>query len=115
MDSSHSKKKHHLDHSIGSQSSQPCVINAGVSEQRIDSDHLAVKCKLRVTLKLKEKTAVLDFISLANSEVVNDFCQKVLSSTQSAASDDVSYSKLSAAMSFVTAQAILKKKRLSPG
>ena len=51
-----SKKPHQLDHFIGSHTTRSRVIDAGVTEQLIDSDHRAVKCKLRVMLKLRKKT-----------------------------------------------------------
>ena len=117
-----SKKHHQLDHFIGSQTTRSRVIDAGVTEQLIDSDHRAIKCKVRIMLKLQKKAVVrekllkLDFNSLSNPEVVNDFCQSVSASILSANSDDeTSYKKLSDAMTTAAVEAIPKKKRLSPG
>ena len=97
------------------------MIDAGVTEQLVDSDHRAVKCKLRVMLKLRKKTTArqkllrLDFNSLSNEEVVGDFCQKVSESMQRATEEDKTYKKLSEAMTTAAVESVPKKKRLSPG
>ena len=49
---------------IGSQSARPCVIDAGVSEQLIDS--------YQKNTAVRQKLMKQDFKSLANSEVAND-------------------------------------------
>ncbi|XP_066923905.1 uncharacterized protein [Clytia hemisphaerica] len=80
-----SKLKHQIDHFIVQKENFKFVMDAGVTEPLIDSDHIAIKCKLRFIIRLKKKSVPrqrlvqLDYSRLKIPDERNNFCLRVKS------------------------------------
>ena len=109
-----SKFLHQLDHFFTKLGSRKTVIDAGITAPVLYSDHLPIRCKIRLQIKLKKKSKQpkfnqLDFSQLANSSVAANFCNGVESVC---ADDNVS---LSDAIKNTAEKILPKKQKAQPG
>ena len=113
-----SGKLHQIDHFVVSATSRKAVLDAGITEQILDSDHRAIRCKLRIMARLKRRTDLrtklikLDYSSL-NSDNATAFCDGVLNNI--AETDDRSYASVASAMAKTATSMLPKKERAQPG
>ena len=95
-------------------------MDAGVTEPLIDSDHLAIKCKLRFVLRLKKKSTPrqrliqLAYTSLKHINVRNEFCMRVKNLYNSRTLNN-SYSKVADAITKVSHEILPRAMKPSPG
>ena len=98
-----------------------CFTDAGNSSPLLDSDHKAIKCKIRVMVRLKKKTPMrerlilLDYSMLARSEIKESFCKEVFDNYNTNDSNIPKYTKLANAVKTATTRTLPKKKRTQPG
>ena len=116
-----SKSVHQIDHFITESSTMCRLSDAGVTGQLVDSDHIAIKCKLRVMLRLKKVTPIRQRLALINYSVLSTdqqmkdtFYKDTL--LQFNASDETmsNYTRLSIAVQ-QTATQLPKKEKTQPG
>ena len=100
-----SKKPHQIDHFITSKRDFGRVIDAGRTYPMLDSDHLAIKCTLRIAARLKKRSKSarqqllkLDTAILKNPEKSSEFCKLVSEKFNADVSASDTYTKLSTAM-----------------
>ena len=93
------------------------ISDAGVTGQLVDSDHLAIKCKLRLMLRLKkatpirQKLALIDYSVLSSDpEMKETFCKSVLEKFNLANDDSSIYTRLSEAVQQTATQLPKKEK-----
>ena len=115
-----SKLPHQIDHIITSGNELFRFTDAGVSDCLIDSDHRAVKCKLRIMKRLKKQSSPRELLRRLDCSVLKDtdtekrYCSKVVEKYQNDNNDE-SYSRLAVAMSDAAKELLPKKKRAQPG
>ena len=96
-------------------------MDAGVTQVLIDSDHLAVMCKIRLIIRLKTWTSPrqrllhLDYSALKDGETRNTFCTKVLESYNTQPTARSNYSRLAAAVTSVSRDTLPHKPKPQPG
>ena len=102
-----------------SAASRKDVLDAGITDPVLDSDHRAIQCKLRVMARLKRwtelrtKLIALNYSSLQNSETAKSFCDAVVNKVGEA--DDRTYSSVATAMRNVATDMLPKKDRAQSG
>ena len=116
-----SKSVHQIDHFLTESSTMCRLSDAGVTGQLVDSDHIAIKCKLRVMQRLKKVTPIRQRLALINYSVLSTdqqmkdtFHKDTL--LQFNASDETmsNYTRLSLAVQ-QTATQLPKKEKPQPG
>ena len=113
-----SKLMHQIDHFIVTNSSFKCVLDTGITEPMLYSDHRAIKCRLRVMCRLKKRTEIrqklirLDHSKLNDNDVSSVFCQKVVSNMNT---DNFSYSSLASAVMKAATSVLPRRERAQPG
>ena len=96
-------------------------MDAGVTQVLIDSDHLAVMCKIRLIVRLKKRSSPrqrllhLDYSALKDGETRSTFCTKVLESYHAQPTARSNYSRLSAAVTSVSRDTLPHKPKPQPG
>ena len=85
MDTSTLNPPHQLDHIITNRDKLCIVTDAGFTENMVDSDHRALKCKFRIQLKLAKRPPPpplrnLNFAKLQSQETTTEFCEKFTAS-----------------------------------
>ena len=80
-----SKFPHQLYHIITNRDKLCIVTDAGVTENMVDSDHRALKCKFRIQLKLAKRPPSpplrnLNFAKIQSQETTTELCEKVTAS-----------------------------------
>ena len=115
-----SKSIHQIDHFITEKQTICRLTDAGVTGQLVDSDHLAIQCKLRIMLRLKkvtpirQKLALVDYNVLADPLMKETFCKSVLDKIRKSSDDTSMYTRLSGAVQ-QTASQLPKKTTPQPG
>ena len=113
-----SKLLHQIDHFLVSESSFKCVMDCGITEPILYSDHRAIKCRLRVMCRLKKKTDLrqkllrFDHSMLRDDNVSAAFCEEVLNNVNQA---EVSYSNLASSVAKAVTTVLPKSDRAKPG
>ena len=114
-----SKSVHQIDHFITEKEKQCCISDAGNTCALLDSDHKAVKCKVRIMLRLKKKTpmrrilTLLDYSVLSENEKKDSFIKDVLEKYNS--NDNASkYTKLAEAVKVTATKSLPKKQKPQP-
>ena len=117
-----SKSLHQIDHFITSKDNFHRFRDAGITTSLIDSDHRAIRCKLKVMSRLKKESIPrtqllhLDHTQLTSEEGQLRFCEDVLSELGSTRSESGSlYSQLSSAAISVAKKTLPKKPKANPG
>ena len=111
-----SKCLHQLDHFLINLGSRKSVMDAGITSQMLYSDHLPIRCKIRLQLKLKKRSSVqtkfrqLDFSHLKDSSVATNFCNSVEEAITT--SQNV---PLSTAIKNTAEKVLPKKPKVQPG
>jgi len=76
-----SKKMHQIDHIITTRSSFKCFSETGITTPILDSDHRAIRCKLRLACRLnsdlRSKMICLNYEKLNNAETASKFRRSV--------------------------------------
>ena len=100
-----SKRTHQIDHFITSKSDFCRLIDAGCSKPLLDSDHLAIMCKLRVAARLKRRNTAprnkllkLDTCVLKDKGLSADFCNSFMEKFDNSAGDLDYYTRVSNVM-----------------
>lgn len=116
-----SKMVHQIDHFITDRRTMCRISDAGVTTQLVDSDHLAIKCKLRVMSRLKKVTpirrrlALIDYNVLTTDQRMKEtFCKGTLDEFNNAANDAPLYTRFSEAIQKKAAN-LPKKEKPQPG
>ena len=115
-----SKLLHQIDHFITQKSMFHRVLDAGITEPILDSDHHAIKCKLRVMSRLKKRSeprqrlAILDYSKLTDDTVKAQFCKEVINNMEADTSPST-YTKLANAVGNASQKTLSKKQRAQPG
>ena len=116
-----SKKPHQIDHFLTEKKSFSRFMDAGVAEPVLYSDHLAIKCKVRICGRLKKRTSDprknllrLDASQLKNQEISASFCRSVLQKYNSAEPTEDTYSKLTCAIDSTAKETLPKKTKAQP-
>lgn len=113
-----SKLMHQIDHFVITNSSFKCVLDTGITEPMLYSDHRAIKCRLRVMCRLKKKTEIrqklirLDHSKLSDNHVSSVFCQEVVNNLNT---DNADYSNLASAVEKAATSVLPKRERAQPG
>ena len=116
-----SKLPHQIDHFITAGGDFCRFIDAGLTEPLLDSDHRAIRCKLRVMLRLKRRTPQrmrllrIDYDSLRNENTTESFCQKVVDSYAVQPAADSLYTRLASSVNTAAVETLPKKHRAQPG
>ena len=117
-----SKKPHQIDDFLSEKSHFSRFTDAGIAEPVLDSDHLAIMCKLRIAAKLKKRTPDtrqkilhLDTTVLKDKENCSKFCSTVANNYALSSDEDDKYSKLSQAISDAALSSLPKKPKAQPG
>ena len=99
-----SKLPHQIDHFITEKSSFSRFADAGLTEPVLDSDHLAIMCKVRIAVRLKKRSNPrqqllrLDASILKDEERRAEFSAKVAENFAAGEENEEAYPKLSAAV-----------------
>ena len=116
-----SKKSHQIDHFITSKSDFCRLIDAGCSKPLLDSDHLAVICKLRIAARLKKRNTTprqkllkLDTSELKEKGRFAEFCNSVMEKFDNSAGDLDYYTRVSNAMEEAAKEILPNKPRAQP-
>ncbi|XP_066928501.1 craniofacial development protein 2-like [Clytia hemisphaerica] len=115
-----SKLKHQIDHFIVKKEHFRYVMDAGVSQNAIDSDHSAIVCKLRMISRLKKKTSLrdrlirLDYSGLKSDVTSQHFCASVMENYNIQPPSNSPYTRLSDSVK-ATSSTLPQKKKPSPG
>ena len=116
-----SKLKHQIDHFLVQKDNFKFVMDAGVTEPLIDSDHIAIKCKLRLIVRLKKKTTPrqrlvqLDYSRLKTPDERNNFCLRVKELYDNDNNHQNTYSKVAEAITKTSHELLPRAKKPSPG
>ena len=116
-----SKLLHQIDHFITAGEDFCRFTDAGLSESFIDSDHRAIKCKLRIMVRLKKCTPHrqrllrIDYDSLRNEDTRKAFCEKVVDSYTSQPVTNSLYTRLATSVNAAALDVLPKKQRAQPG
>ena len=114
-----SKKLHQIDHFIVTASACKSVLDTGITVPILDSDHCAIRCRLRVMSRLKRRTEMrqkliqLDYSTLHDNKTSATFCQAVVSNVN--ATDAFSYSTLASSIEKAATSILQRKERAQPG
>ena len=78
-----SNRKHQIDHFITNNRHRQRFTDAGLTTQLIYSDHMAIKCKVRLMVRLKKKTPPRQFLlsrdfALNSPNSKRNFCNSVI-------------------------------------
>ena len=116
-----SKKSHQIDHFITSKRDFCRLIDAGCSKPLLDSDHLAIMCKLRIAARLKkrnitprQKLLKLDTSELKDKGRSAEFCNSVMEKFDNSAGDLDYYTRVSNAMEEAAKEILPNKPRAQP-
>ena len=114
-----SKNVHQRDHFLAESNTIYRISDAGVTTPLLDSDHPAIKCKVKIMLRLKKITtqrkrlALHDYTALSNENLKKYFCSTTLKKFNSNGNTS-SYTRL-AESTQQTATKLLPNKNLSQG
>jgi len=116
-----SKMPHQIDHIICQKSEFFRFTDAGSISPMIDSDHRAVKCKIKFLPPRKKKVCSprlrisrLDNGALNNKNIQNDFCERIRTTFYSLSENTTDYDKLETAMTQAAYSTLPKKVRNQP-
>ena len=115
-----SKNVHQIDHFLSERERLCLISDAGVTGPLIDSDHRAVKCKVRIMRRLKKKTPVRQRLSLLDYTVLSDndrnksFCRTVLQNYNTNENTSI-YTRLAEAVIQTATKDLPKKQKPQPG
>ena len=107
-----SKRLHQLDHFITKRKTLKLITDSGITTPMLYSDHQAVRCKMNIQLRLKqrldtrERLVQLDYSSLSEENTAVTFCSKVLNNIDSGLTD---------AMTVAAQETLAKKPKKQPG
>ena len=97
------------------------ITYTGATGQLVESDHLAIQCKLRVMLRLKkatpirQKLALVDYNVLSDPSVKETFCKTILDKINTSDDDTPMYTRLHGAIQETVIQQLPKKTKAQPG
>ena len=116
-----SKRLHQIDHFITSKSDFCRLTDAGCSKPLVDSDHLAIMCKLKIKARLKkrnpaprQKLLKLDVTVLNDKSKSAEFCNKVMEKFDNSAGDSDYYTRVSNSMMEAAKEVLPSKPRAQP-
>ena len=116
-----SKRLHQIDHFITSKSDFCRLTDAGCSKPLVDSDHLAIMCKLKIKARLKkrnpdprQKLLKLDVTVLNDKSRSAEFCNKVMEKFDNSAGDSDYYTRVSNSMMEAAKEVLPAKPRAQP-
>ena len=116
-----SKRLHQIDHFITSKSDFCRLTDAGCSKPLVDSDHLAIMCKLKIKARLKkrnpaprQKLLKLDVTVLNDKSKSAEFCNKVMEKFDNSAGDSDYYTRVSNSMMEAAKEVLPAKPRAQP-
>ena len=116
-----SKRSHQIDHFITSKSDFCRLTDAGCSKPLVDSDHLAIMCKLKIKARLKkrnpaprQKLLKLDVTVLNDKRRSAEFCNKVMEKFDNSAGDSDYYTRVSNSMMEAAKEVLPAKPRAQP-
>ena len=116
-----SKLKHQIDHFLVIKEHFKYIMDAGVTQSLLDSDHSAIMCKIRLISRLKKKSSPrekllrLDYSQLKNDVERENFCTNVLQSYNVEPEHNNVYTKLANSITSVCHNTLSKRKKPSPG
>ena len=117
-----SKNAHQIDHFITSKNTYHRFLDAGVTQSLIDSDHRAVRCKVRIMHRLKkcstprQRMLHLDHSKLNDIEIKNGFCHDVAHQFNGTAEDGThAYTRLAKCAKSAAIKLLPKKPKANPG
>ena len=109
-----SKKLHQIDHIVTAKSNFKCFTDTGITEPILDSDHRALRCKLRLACRLRRssdlrsKMVCLNYEKLKDEHTATEFRRRVCQEAGE------SFTELTAAVQ-KAASILPKKDRARPG
>ena len=116
-----SKNPHQIDHFITSKRDFGRVSDAGRTSPILDSDHLAIKCTMRIAARLKKRSKStrqqllkLDTTVLKDSARSSEFCKLVSEKFNADESSSDTYTKLSSAMESAAKSKLPVKPKAQP-
>ena len=116
-----SKRLHQIDHFITSKSDFCRLTDAGCSKPLVDSDHLAIMCKLKIKARLKkrnpaprQKLLKLDVTVLNDKSKSAEFCNKVMEKFDNSAGDSDYYTRVGNSMMEAAKEVLPAKPRAQP-
>ena len=116
-----SRRLHQIDHLITSKSDFCRLTDAGCSKPLVDSDHLAIMCKLKIKARLKkrnpdprQKLLKLDVTVLNDKSRSAEFCNKVMEKFDNSAGDSDYYTRVSNSMIEAAKEVLPAKPRAQP-
>ena len=110
-----SGKMHQIDHIITARSSFKCFSDTGITAPILDSDHRAVRCKLRLACRLRKKSDLrskmtcLDYQKLNDEETALKFRRSVCESASE------SFTGLTTAIQKASLSVLPKREKAYPG
>ena len=110
-----SKKLHQIDHIVTCKSSFKCFKDTGITEPILDSDHKALRCKLRLACRLRKKSDLRSKMTCLNYEKLDDEETAEKFRTEVLHSSGESFSDLSSAIQKASISILPKKERGRPG
>ena len=115
-----SKALHQIDHFLTTKDSFHRFCDAGITAPLLDSDHQAIRCRLRLISRLQQKLPPrtkmlhLDHTGLSSNEGKSAFCAEVLNE-MSGNEEEPLYSRLAAAATTAATKTLPKKVKANPG
>ena len=115
-----SKSVHQIDHFLTESNTMCRISDAGVTAPLLDSDHRAIKCKVRIMLRLKKITpmrkrlALLDYTALSDENQKRSFCSTTLEKFNSNGNTST-YTRLAEAIQQTATKLLPKKQKPQPG
>ena len=105
------KKIYQVDHIVTCKSPLKCFKDTGITEPILDSDHKALRCKLRQACRLRKKSHLicLNYVKLDDEKTAEKFRTEVLHSSGE------SFSEISSAIQKASISILPKKERGRPG
>ena len=110
-----SKKMHQIDHIITTRSNFKCFTDTGITTPILDSDHRALRCKLRLACRLRKKSDLrskiicLDYKKLTDDNIAAEFRQSVCQSA------GANFTDLTAAIQNASLSILPKRDKAYPG
>ena len=116
-----SKLLHQIDHIITEAGQFHRFTDAGITECLVDSDHCAIRCKIRIMRRLKRRDPPrqhllkLDYEQLNKIEIRTKFCREVFDKYHKSSPSDCHYTRVTNALHGAALKNIPKRKRAQPG
>ena len=112
-----SKLNHQIDHIITARNCFKCFTDTGITTPILDSDHRAIRCKLRLACRLRKKSDLRSKLTCLNYDKLNDpqTASKFQRRVRESIGDSKSFTELTATIQQVSQSVLPKREKPYPG